>query len=149
MGYKYTDAAFKLTQEEAGEIRYIDKYLLLTLASHADNKTGLCYPGYTLLSEETYLSRSQVSKCLEVLKRAGLVSVVETSRTKATTYKLHLDIVGDNGRIIKGRKIVDKQQDKAFLSDEPEHAFTLEGYDPDEDTFDEPTFNLEGDDEDL
>lgn len=59
------------------------RLLLMLLASHADNKTGTCFPAQTTLAAECGMSVRAVRYNLKVLEDAGLIDiqsrVVETA----------------------------------------------------------------------
>src|ERR1019366_6336950 len=75
--------------------------VLLALADHA-NDDGICWPGYTLLSGETYLSRASVSTAITNLSEMKLITIMEKSARRSTTYKLNLEtdpaVIEANGK---------------------------------------------------
>lgn len=69
---------------------HVEKAVLLALADHA-NEDGICWPGYTLLSAETYLSKSSVSTAITNLSEMNLITITEKSKRRSTAYKLNLE----------------------------------------------------------
>jgi hypothetical protein len=111
MAFKYTDAVFRITNdglycdfceaifataEQFQQHRrthppfgHVEKAVLLALANHA-NDEGVCWPGYTLLSKETFLSRASVSKGINNLCEIGIVTR-ERSQRYSTVYRLNIE----------------------------------------------------------
>lgn len=110
MAFKYTDVVFKITNggtfcdfcetlfntaKEFKEHRgthpfgHVEKAVLLALADHA-NSDGVCWPGYTLLCEETFLSRASVSKAINNLCEIGFITIDKSQRS-STTYQLNIE----------------------------------------------------------
>jgi DNA-binding MarR family transcriptional regulator len=69
---------------------HVEKAVLLALADHA-NDDGICWPGYTLLSAETYLSRASVSTAIANLSEMNLITITEKSKRRSTVYKLNIE----------------------------------------------------------
>jgi hypothetical protein len=68
----------------------VERTVLLQLAEHANDEGG-CFPGYTLLHEETYLSKGAISEAIGNLVELGLISIVEKGRRRSTTYLLNIN----------------------------------------------------------
>jgi DNA-binding MarR family transcriptional regulator len=83
---------------------HAEKAVLLALANHA-NEDGICWPGYTLLCAETYLSRGSVSAAIANLSKMNLITIMEQSKRRSTTYKLNLETDPD---------VIDAKQRKAM-----------------------------------
>lgn len=64
------------------------KLLLLMLASHHNEKTGLCNPSIKTLALECCMGPTSVKKHLMALERLGLIVKHSGSRTESNTYKL-------------------------------------------------------------
>jgi hypothetical protein len=90
-----------LEHNETHPFGHIEKAVLLALADHA-NDDGICWPGYTLLSAETYLSRASVSTAITNLSEMKLITITEKSKRRSTTYKLNLEtapaVIEANGK---------------------------------------------------
>ena len=93
MGYKFTDEVHKLVaftyDDKEGKEQWfdgIDKAVLLNLAGRADNNTGQCHPGYSLIAAETIFSRKSVERSVGILKHLGFITVVPPGERKTTTY---------------------------------------------------------------
>jgi hypothetical protein len=69
---------------------HAEKAVLLALADHA-NENGICWPGYTLLCAETYLSRSSISTAITNLSEMNIITITEKSKRRSTSYKLNLE----------------------------------------------------------
>jgi hypothetical protein len=69
---------------------HVEKAVLLALADHA-NENGICWPGYTLLCAETYLSRTSVSTAITNLSEMNIITITEKSKRHSTAYKLNLE----------------------------------------------------------
>jgi hypothetical protein len=77
------NAGASLSQAEA--------FVLVVLASYADEHGGKCWPSQPTIAQKTRASRRGVQKVLRRLERRGLVSVVErASQHKTTRYRLNL-----------------------------------------------------------
>ena len=63
------------TQSLPRDLKTPARMLLLVLASHADNKTGMSFPSQGVLAEECGMAVSAVQRNLKVLVDAGLVEV--------------------------------------------------------------------------
>lgn len=70
-----------------------EKLVLIAIANFA-NKNGVAYPGYKTLVEKTGMGRECISKCLKVLKGAGIIkseSHAEIGKgKKVNTYTISL-----------------------------------------------------------
>lgn len=97
MSFKATDWAYGLRELSGPE-----KAVLLCLAWHHNQKTGLCCPGNQLIADETCLGLSTVKKALAALIGKGLVSrypwrgrsaymLAITETPEATTEPAHIE----------------------------------------------------------
>ena len=75
--------------ESAHKFGHVEKAVLLSLAEHANDKTGLVWAGYTLLSDETLLSRGSVSNAVNRLLALRIISAVDNPRVRSGTYKMN------------------------------------------------------------
>lgn len=64
------------------------KLLLMMLASHHNDKTGLCNPSIKTLALECCMGPTSVKKHLLALERLGLIVKQSGNRTQSNTYKL-------------------------------------------------------------
>lgn len=64
------------------------KLLLLMLASHVNDETGLCNPSINTLALECCMGPTSVKKHLGALERLGLIVKQSGSRTQSNHYKL-------------------------------------------------------------
>lgn len=131
---------------------HVEKAVLLALADHA-NEDGICWPGYTLLSAETYLSRASVSAAITTLSEMKLITIIEKSKRRSTTYKLNLET---------GPAVIEAHQKKAMKAagvEPPVHTVRMRGKSygrkPKEEiefldeTTATTTFNIEDEDDEL
>jgi len=86
-----------------------------SLADHAHNKTGLCWPKMETLAQILNRSVRTIQRHLHLLKEAGVIEFVERRRYKGRfssyTYKIlhivttgHTHLVGKRRSIYKGTK---------------------------------------------
>lgn len=85
-----TDEEELLDHNKTHKFSHVEKAVLLALADHA-NDDGICWPGYTLLCAETYLSRGSVSTAITNLSEMNLITITDKSKRHAATYKLNLE----------------------------------------------------------
>jgi hypothetical protein len=97
MGLNYTKQIHRIVaftyDDEHGNERWFsssDKAALLCLGDHADNETGVCFPGYSLIAAETLFSRKAVERSIGVLRHIGFITATPPGERKTTTYKLDL-----------------------------------------------------------
>jgi len=69
------------------------KLLLMMLASHYNDQTGLCNPSIKTLALECCMGPTSVKKHLTALEKLGLIVRVSGSRTQSNTYKLSTGVV--------------------------------------------------------
>jgi hypothetical protein len=79
-----------MEHNETHPFGHVEKAILLALADHA-NENGICWPGYTLLSAETYLSPASISTAIANLSEMTLITITEKSKRSSTVYKLNLE----------------------------------------------------------
>ena len=72
-----------------------EKLVLLSLASHANEKTGLCCPSVVRLMERTSLGKTAVVSAIAKLESLNLISVVRTLGT-GSTYTLNMQTGSDS-----------------------------------------------------
>jgi hypothetical protein len=70
------------------------RHVLITLADHADGKTGVAYPGYDRLKFETgYTSDQTIASALQYWKKAGILSWRKgwgnAHSSKSNVYQFH------------------------------------------------------------
>ena len=82
------------------------KLVLLSLAFHADQKDGKCYPSVAAMAEETGLSRRAVQMNLRTLEADGVISTEGLSggRKRRTTFALCLSLTAQDVRPSENRK---------------------------------------------
>lgn len=148
MAFSYLAEVFKIdagmimadattTAPGAPGIRYShnEHCVLLALANRANEKTGLCWPGYASIGRSVHLSRSAVVRALRNLKRMGLITVHPPTKGRVSnTYKLFLDR-------IKLTAEWAQEQSRGKVADESDSVT-----DPDTPT---TSFNIEDDDDDI
>ena len=102
MGFNYTDATFAIRAtvfevEEDGEtvtVPYngIDHAVLLSLAQRAPNDTGICWPGFGRIAEDTHFSRKSVMRSISKLALLGFISIEPPTGDRASnTYTIRMD----------------------------------------------------------
>lgn len=67
------------------------KFILLSLADHANGDGENAYPSVTLLEKKTSLSRQTVISALNALRKAGYISQEGISRRGTNNYSIALD----------------------------------------------------------
>lgn len=70
MGKHYQEAVFEKSKTKGPQ-----RLLLTILAFHANDETGLCFPGHDVLAQETNMGKSTVKRVLTQLKETGEVLV--------------------------------------------------------------------------
>jgi len=75
------------------------KLLLLMLASHHNEQTGLCNPSIKTLAFECCMGPTSVKKHLAALERLGLIVRQSGSRTQSNTYKLSTGVVQEGHQL--------------------------------------------------
>lgn len=80
------------TRQQAGSAQA--KCLLLILANHINQDTGLCNPSLATLGQSCEMSVSSVKKFLRQLESRGLIRRISGSRTESNRYELVIKEVG-------------------------------------------------------
>jgi len=83
VGIKYLAAAWKANTSPT------EKLVLLALADHANDKTGLCFPSIDTLATKTGFSGRTISKAITALEGQGLLQRNEV-RGRVSHYDLYL-----------------------------------------------------------
>lgn len=98
MAYQYTDEVAKLrkytAEDEDGEpIVYgaSDHAVLGVLANHADHRTGVCWPEYSLIAAEAHVSYSTVRRTVPKLAWFGFISIETDPDDGHHIYTVHMD----------------------------------------------------------
>jgi hypothetical protein len=101
MGFRYTDTVFnirstKFEAEQDGKnftLSYtgIDHAVLNVLANRANNETGVCWPGYGLIAEDTHFSRRAVMRSVAKLEQFGFITSELIGERSTNTYTLHME----------------------------------------------------------
>ena len=89
MSYNMTDIVFDMPMPTN------TKFVLLVLAHHCNDETGLCYPSRKTISDTTGMAQSTVGDHLKTLVEMGLVGYESTCGRTSNTYKLTLQPTGD------------------------------------------------------
>jgi hypothetical protein len=74
-------------------VRTHARLVLLALVSHARNADGRCWPSERTLARETASSERQVRRSMKVLRRLGIIVVVERRQKNSTIYELRPDVL--------------------------------------------------------
>jgi len=83
--------AWAMEQGRRLKLSVAERMLLLTLADHANGKTGLCCPGQETLADDTGLTSRHIRDLTQGLEERGLISVQKIGRT------CHYKLVRANG----------------------------------------------------
>ena len=91
MGFKYTHRVYNDVQGTTAT----EQQVLALLAHFADDRTGQCFPSIETLARQSHLSRATVMRCLDSLKKKGLLKWISGGRKKrgrvlSNLYKLIL-----------------------------------------------------------
>lgn len=116
MSFKYTDAVAKIKGWTTGYRKekafhgtddvpfgHVEKAILGALAERADDE-GECWPGYTVLCADTYLSQGAVSRGIANLAALGLITTDKAIRSTCTYY-LQLDAIAAAANPVSGEKL--------------------------------------------
>ena len=80
------------TRQQAGSAQA--KCLLMILANHTNQDSGLCNPSLATLAASCEMSVTSVKKSLRELEKRGLIRRISGSRTVSNRYELALSGVG-------------------------------------------------------
>ena len=79
MANKYTDAVYKCP------LRATEKIVLWVLAEHADNETGVCWPGQSRIAHYAGMNYSTAQRALDKLVSRGLIKVTGQRPVRGST----------------------------------------------------------------
>ena len=86
------------------DLPWMEKYVLVALADHADHEGEDIWPGRDYLLSKTGLSRNSLLRSLASLKLRGLVEIVELgNRGRRTTYRIIMERVLSQGTLFAQR----------------------------------------------
>lgn len=82
MANKFTDAVHHAQLPGRLRSRVVRKAILMAVAWHTDNKSGVCWPSYGLIAREANCSRQAVKENMPWLIELGVVSIVGKKVTR-------------------------------------------------------------------
>lgn len=102
MSIKYMNEAWDMPLNSA------EKIVLLAISDCANNE-GFAYPGYNTLSQKTGMAKATLSKCLKILKGAGIIKVESHSEVgKGKTVNTYTISLRSELPISSDRELIEK-----------------------------------------